>query len=70
MWETKVIKIFDIEYDVMAFELELSQLPITKEKFGKRHELKISDYQPVTRDYAFIIDESQKMFRGQDRITH
>jgi len=56
-----ILKIFDIECDVMAFELELSQLPITKEKFGKRLELKISDYQPVTRDYAFIIDESQKI---------
>ena len=56
-----ILKIFDIEYDVMAFELELAQLPITKEKFGKRPELKISDYQPVTRDYAFIIDESQKI---------
>jgi len=45
----------------MAFELELAQLPITKEKFGKRPVLEISDYQPVTRDYAFIIDESQKI---------
>ena len=56
-----ILKIFDIEYDVIAFELELTQLPITKEKFGKRPVLEISDYQPVTRDYAFIIDESQKI---------
>ena len=38
---TKIyLKIFDIECDVMAFELELAQLPIPKEKFGKRPELK------------------------------
>ena len=56
-----ILKIFDIEHDVMAFEVDLSQLPLTKEKFGRRPELKISDYQMVNRDYAFIIDESQKI---------
>jgi phenylalanyl-tRNA synthetase beta chain len=56
-----ILKIFDIEHDVMAFEIDLSTLPMTKEKFGRRAELKISDYQMTNRDYAFIIDESQKI---------
>ena len=56
-----ILKIFDIEHDVMAFEIDLSKLPMTKEKFGRRAELKISDYQMTNRDYAFIIDESQKI---------
>jgi phenylalanyl-tRNA synthetase beta chain len=56
-----ILKSFDIECDVMAFELDLSKLPMTKEKFGKKSKLRISDYQMINRDYAFIIDESQKI---------
>jgi phenylalanyl-tRNA synthetase beta chain len=56
-----ILKTFDIECDVMAFEMDLSKLPITKEKFGKKSKLKISDYQMINRDYAFIIEESQKI---------
>lgn len=52
----KISKIFDIDGDVMSFELELSKFPIQKEKFGKKPEFKTSDYQMITRDYAFIID--------------
>ncbi|MFK7967566.1 MAG: phenylalanine--tRNA ligase subunit beta [Rickettsiaceae bacterium] len=56
-----ILKIFDIECNVMAFELNLSKLPMTKQKFGKKSQLRISDYQMINRDYAFIIDESQKI---------
>ncbi len=56
-----ILKTFDIECDVMAFEMDLSKLPMTKEKFGKKSKLKISDYQMINRDYAFIIEESQKI---------
>ena len=45
----------------MAFEIDLSKLPMTKEKFGKKPKLKISDYQMINRDYAFIVEESQKI---------
>jgi phenylalanyl-tRNA synthetase beta chain len=56
-----ILKTFDIECDVMAFEMDLSKSPMTKEKFGKKSKLKISDYQMINRDYAFIIEESQKI---------
>ncbi len=56
-----ILKTFDIECDVMAFEMDLSKLPMTKEKFGKKSKLKISDYQMINRDYAFIIEESRKI---------
>jgi phenylalanyl-tRNA synthetase beta chain len=54
-----ILKEFDIDTDVMAFEVSISNLPFTKEKYGKRPEYKSSDYQMVTRDYAFIIDADQ-----------
>lgn len=56
-----ILKAFDIECDVMAFEVNLTKLPIPKEKFGKKPKPKISDYQMVNRDYAFVINESQKI---------
>lgn len=54
----KILKEFDIEQDVFAFELMISQLPYGKEKFGKRAEYNVSDYQIVKRDFAFVVDKS------------
>lgn len=56
-----ILKLFDIEQDVMAFELNLSNIPKAGEKFGKRADFKASDYQMINRDYAFIIDEAQSV---------
>lgn len=49
----------DVDVDVVAFEINISNLPLGKEKYGKKPEWNISDYQMITRDYAFIIDEEQ-----------
>lgn len=49
--------IFD--QDVFAFELNLSKLPISKPKFGKKDDFFVSDFQCITRDYAFIISSDQ-----------
>jgi phenylalanyl-tRNA synthetase beta chain len=57
----KIAKISDIDQDIMAFEIDISKLPATKEKFGKKPEYKVSDYQMITRDYAFIVDDFQKI---------
>lgn len=54
-----VLKIFGIEINVLAFEIELSSLPVIKSSFARKMEPKISDYQMVNRDFAFIIDETQ-----------
>lgn len=54
-----ILKQFNINSDIMAFELLISKLPIGKEKFGKKTELISSDYQMVIRDYAFIVDINQ-----------
>ncbi len=53
-----VLKEFDIEQDVFALELVISQLPYGKEKFGKRAEYNVSDYQMIKRDFAFVVDKS------------
>ena len=51
-----ILKKYQIDVDVMAFELNINNIPYSSEKFGKRPEYAISNYQMVTRDYAFIID--------------
>ena len=56
-----ILKLFDIEQDVMAFELNLSNIPKAGEKFGKKADFKASDYQMINRDYAFVIDEAQSI---------
>ena len=43
--------------DVMAFELFIDNLPKMKKKHSKGI-LQVSDYQPVERDFAFILDEN------------
>lgn len=53
-----IAKKFDIEPDIFAFELNINELPFSKEKYGKRSEYITSDYQMITRDYAFVVDQS------------
>jgi phenylalanyl-tRNA synthetase beta chain len=53
-----ILKKFDIEPDIFAFELNINELPFSKERYGKRSEYIPSDYQMITRDYAFIVDQS------------
>lgn len=55
----KILKAYDIENPVIAFEILFSQLPIGKDKYGMRPEYKVSNYQMVSRDFAFVVDESQ-----------
>ena len=56
-----VLKKFDIETEIMAFELIVSALPISKDKFGRKTDFTASDYQMITRDYAFVIKQDQKI---------
>jgi phenylalanyl-tRNA synthetase beta chain len=44
------------ETSVMAFELLLDAVPLPKP--AKRKAFSVSDYQPVTRDFAFVLDET------------
>lgn len=50
-----IAKDFGIKVDIFTFELFIESLPVPKCKFGKRSEYQASPYQPVTRDFAFIV---------------
>lgn len=54
-----ILKAFEIDIDVTTFELNISNLPYSKDKFGKRPDYAASDYQKIVRDYAFIVEVDQ-----------
>ncbi len=47
---------FDLESPVIAFELFLDAIPLPRAKTKAKASLKISDFQAVERDFAFIVD--------------
>jgi phenylalanyl-tRNA synthetase beta chain len=47
---------FDIENKVAAFEIFLDAIPQARAKGTAKPQLKISDFQAVERDFAFIVD--------------
>ncbi len=54
----RTLKLLDVKGPLMAFELHLDGLPLPKAKPTKmKAKLKLSDFQPVTRDFAFVVDE-------------
>jgi phenylalanyl-tRNA synthetase beta chain len=48
------LKALDCDVKVMAFELHVDAIPLPKT--AKRKALTVSDFQPVTRDFAFMVD--------------
>lgn len=54
-----ILKHFDIDGDVVGFELNIINIPLSKPKFGRREDFKTSDFQVASRDYAFVIDNDQ-----------
>lgn len=52
-----LLKEFDLETPVIAFECYLDSIPLPKKDFRKKS-LVLSPYQVVERDFAFILDES------------
>ena len=53
-----ILKKYDIDQEIFAFELNIESFPISKEKYGKRPEYVVSDYPVITRDFAFIVDDA------------
>ncbi|MCI4678254.1 phenylalanine--tRNA ligase subunit beta [Rhodoblastus acidophilus] len=57
----KTLEAFDVTGPLVAFELLLDVLPPPKLKPTKaRPKLELSDFQPVERDFAFIVDKNVK----------
>lgn len=50
------LKTLDCTVKVVAFELHVDAIPLPKPT--KRKALTVSDFQPVTRDFAFVVDGS------------
>jgi len=70
----RALKTLDVEGPVAAFEIILDALPAPKAKPTKiKPKLEISDLQPVSRDFAFIVDRASlagdlvKAAQGADR---
>jgi phenylalanyl-tRNA synthetase beta chain len=64
----RVLKALDVDGPAIAFEVYLDRLPPPKVKAGKaRPLLKPSQFQPVERDFAFVVDASvpaEKLLRA------
>jgi phenylalanyl-tRNA synthetase beta chain len=55
----RVLKALDVKGPLVAFEIHLDALPLPKYKPTKvKPKLSLSDLQPVTRDFAFIVDKA------------
>jgi phenylalanyl-tRNA synthetase beta chain len=55
----KVLKALDVKGPLVAFEIHLDALPLPKHKPTKvKPKLVLSGFQPVTRDFAFIVDKA------------
>jgi phenylalanyl-tRNA synthetase beta chain len=55
----KVLKALDLKGPLVAFELNLDALPPPKAKPTKmKPKLVLSDFQPITRDFAFVVGRS------------
>ncbi|BCB20764.1 phenylalanine--tRNA ligase subunit beta [Bosea sp. ANAM02] len=70
----KILKALDVKGPLVAFEIHLDALPLPKAKPTKvKPKLVLSDFQPVTRDFAFIVDKAVaagdmvKTAQGTDR---
>ncbi|KIJ89256.1 phenylalanine--tRNA ligase subunit beta [Rickettsia asembonensis] len=57
----KILKYYDINQEIFAFELNITNLSLIKAKFGKRDEFAVSDFQANFRDYAFIVDQDHRV---------
>jgi phenylalanyl-tRNA synthetase beta chain len=55
----KVLKALDVKGPLVAFEIHLDALPLPKFKPTKvKPKLALSGFQPVTRDFAFIVEKN------------
>ncbi|MCU0884300.1 MAG: phenylalanine--tRNA ligase subunit beta [Beijerinckiaceae bacterium] len=53
----RTLKLLDVKGPLVAFEMHLDGLPLPKAKPTKmKPKLKLAEFQPVTRDLAFVVD--------------
>jgi phenylalanyl-tRNA synthetase beta chain len=52
-----ILKVFDIKTPVSAFEIYMDNVPQPRAKSKSHKLLKISQFMPLTRDFAFVADK-------------
>ena len=52
-----ILEELDIKFPVAGFEVFIENIPQPKKKGPARPALQLSAFQPVTRDFAFIVDD-------------
>ncbi len=66
---SKICKGLDLVDTPVAFEVFLDNIPVSRSKGTARPQLKISDYQSVERDFAFIVDENISVAQIEKEIN-
>lgn len=70
----RVLSAMDVKGPLVAFEIMLNGLPASKQKSAARAALAISDLLPVSRDFAFVVDDKVqaaeliKAVKGVDKL--
>ena len=70
----RVLAAMDVKGPLVAFEVVLNSIPVPKSKSATRAALNTSDLLPVTRDFAFVVDDGVeadklvKAARGADKM--
>lgn len=57
----KILKLYDIPKRVCSFEIFSNNIPTPRNKYGKKSELNLSQFQSVSRDFAFLMDSDVKV---------
>ena len=52
----KILKHYDIKGSAVAFEIFIENIPLSKQKKIIRAPIKISEFQPVERDFSFVVE--------------
>ncbi len=70
----RTLKLLDAKGPLVGFEIQLDGLPLPKAKPTRaKPRLALSDFQPLTRDFAFVVDrqvaagEMMRIAQGADR---
>ena len=70
----RVLSAMDVKGPLVGFEIILNALPASKAKSNARAALNISDLMPLSRDFAFVVDdkvqaaELVKAVKGVDKV--
>ncbi|MEP6827374.1 MAG: phenylalanine--tRNA ligase subunit beta, partial [Aestuariivirga sp.] len=70
----RILAAMDVKGPLVAFEIILNALPASKQKTASRAALAISDLLPVSRDFAFVVEnkvqaaELIKAVKGVDKV--